>query len=51
MVYQFNLFENRTELNELNDVLKTDDQSLLSELSALIKKLNGENIPERIGNC
>ena len=51
MVYQFNLLENRTEMNDLNNCLMKKKLSLQEQVVALIAKLNGEDVPERIGNC
>lgn len=51
MIYQYNLFQNEYDINDLKVGFRSDSQTVQQQLNSLIRRLNGEQFSQRIYNC
>lgn len=51
MVYQFNLIHNEYDVNDIKVGFRSDSKTVQQQLNSLIRRLNGEQSPQRIYNC
>ncbi len=51
MIYQYNLLQNEYDINDLKVGFRSDSQTIQQQLNSLIRRLNGEQSPQRIYNC